>query len=162
MSDMDLFIQARDYLIETIEPTLKAYLCQIWDPCIMFIILKEIDAIINRDIVKNFPDLPSRHLPRFKYRLFAETEELEVNIQKYICRDYGLDYLGAFGMADVVYDLYHRDAYDGTGNRHFVARYGHMPDSYFSGSKTAEAEYHLGALTPLSVAYAMALQDGII
>jgi len=37
-----------------------------------------------------------------------------------------------------------------------------MPDSYFSGSKTAEAEYHLGALTPLSVAYVMALQDGII
>jgi len=47
MSDMELFIEARDYLIESIEPTLKAYLCKIWDPCIMFIILKEIDAIIN-------------------------------------------------------------------------------------------------------------------
>jgi hypothetical protein len=162
MSNMDVFIQAREYLIENVEPTLQAYICGIWDPCITFIIAREIDSIINKDLIEKFPALPSKFYPRFKYRMFEELEEIEINIQKYINTDSDLEYLGAIGMAGVLYDLYHRDAYDGSKDKYFIARYGHQHDSYFSGSKTAEAEYRLGATTPLSVAYGMAVNDGII
>ena len=44
----------------------------------------------------------------------------------------------------------------------FVAKYGHGFDEYYSGSKTAEAEYYMGMPTPLSIAYGMALEDGVI
>jgi len=162
MSNMDLFIQAREYLIENIQPTLEAYVCGIWDPYIMYILMREIDSILSKDLERHFPELKSRYRPRFKYRVWVEEDEIEVNIQKYINADYGLDYLGAVGISGVLYDLYHRDSYDGSGGRAFVARYGHEPDSYFSGSKTAEAEYKLGAYTPLSTAYGMAVADGII
>lgn len=166
MNRIELFIEARDYLIERIEPTIKAYFTGIWDPLITYIIAKEIDSLMTDEVIEKFPELPNRLQPRFKYRVF-ETEDkdganIEVNIQKYINTDYDLSYLGAVGIGSVLYDLYHRDAYDGSNDKYFIARYGHDYNSYFAGSKTAEAEYYLGAMTPLSVAYRMAMDDGII
>jgi len=160
--DINLFIQARDYLLENIDPTIQAYLCNIWDPYAKFIIAREIDSMIAHDLGEKFPELEERLQPRFKYRIHEEDNEVEMNIQKYLNTDWNLEYLGAIGMGDVLYDLYYRDAYDGSDDKYFIARYGHIYENYFSGTKTAEAEYYLGQFTPLSVAYGMAISDGII
>ncbi len=42
------------------------------------------------------------------------------------------------------------------------SKYGHGEDSVYTGSKTAEAEYYMGAFTPLAIAYGMAIDDGFI
>ena len=64
-------------------------------------------------------------------------------------------------MEGTPYDLYYRESYDFSGPL-FFAKYGHDNVSYFSGSRTAKAEYFLGAMTPLSIAYGMAIHDGFI
>ena len=168
MDNLDTFIGARDYLVQNIDPTIQAYLCNIWDPLARFIIAREINSILSKDLLEKFPELPKCLQPRFKYRVHEEPDkdgdgaEIEINIQKYICTDRNLEYLGAIGMGSVLYDLYYRNAYDGTDDKYFIARYGHLYDNYFSGTKAAEAEYYMGQFTPLSVAYGMAINDGII
>jgi len=162
MDNLDTFIGARDYLVKNIDPTIQAYLCGIWDPYSRFIIAREINSMISKELIEKFPELPEHLQPRFKYRVHEKDSEIEINIQKYICTDCNLEYLGAIGISSVLYDLYYRDAYDGTDDKYFIARYGHIYDSYFSGTKTAEAEYYMGQATPLSVAYGMAINDGII
>ena len=37
-----------------------------------------------------------------------------------------------------------------------------MTDSVYSGAKVAAAEYFQGAVTPLSIAFGMAIEDGFI
>jgi len=54
------------------------------------------------------------------------------------------------------------EAFDGTSNKLFVCKYSHLETDRISGCRTAEAEYYLGAHTPLSVAYAVAIDEGII
>lgn len=162
MKELNSFLQAREYLIETAEPTITSYYCGIWDPMIKFVVVKEINNIIKNDLVKKFPELNPKFHPRFKFRIYEEEGEVELSIQKYLNTESFLEYLGIVGIGEVLYDLYHRDAYDGSDDRFFIARYGHESDSYFSGSKTAEAEYYMGAMTPLAAAYSLAINDGII
>jgi hypothetical protein len=159
---IEQFSEAREYLVETIEPTILAYLCDVWDPMTKFVVIRELNKIIKNDLVTKFPDIENRFLPQFNYRMLDEVMEVELSIQTYYNPQPNLKYLGAASLGAVLYDLYYHDIFDGKDDPYFIARYGHLYENYMSGSKTAEAEYYLGAATPLAVAYGIALEDGIV
>ena len=165
-NNMDMFIAARDYLTETIEPMLVVYLCGIWDPLIEMVIIKELNSMIDRDLDKLFPDLPKHMRPQYAYRLFKDDQaaegEVELSIQQYLNPDRGLLFLGNYNQTDLPYDLYCAKYYDGMNDFLFYARFGHLYENHLTGSGDARSQYYLGVMTPLSVAYGMAVHDGYI
>jgi len=88
--------------------------------------------------------------------------EIQAGIQYYYNKAPGLVFLGTTSIGSDLFDCYFRDSYDPQFDYMFIARYGHNEDEYYMGSKTAQAEYHLGQHTPLSLAYGLAIEDGFI
>lgn len=162
MSNIELFTEARKYLVDTLEPTIECYLTGIWDPLIKNIIIKETNQIIDRDLGEKFPDLPAKFRPQVKIRIFENDKNIECGIQNYMNTDTQVVFLGTAAFMDSLFDFYYRISYDPRFDYVFIARYGHTPDSCFQGSKTAKVEYKTGQVTPLAFAYGMALQDGYI
>lgn len=162
-NDIEMFVAARDYLTKSIEPMLSTYLCGIWDPLIERVVIKELNNIIDKDLADMFPDLSEHMRPRYVYRLFDDNaSEIELSIQYYMNKEKGLSFLGNYNQTGVPYDLYCTPYYDGLNDFLFYARYGHVPENHMTGSANARSEYHLGMMTPLSVAYGMAVYDGYI
>ena len=169
---VDYFIEARDYLHANLEDMITTYLCGLWDPLIEFVILKELNKLIDEDMKKIFPDLPKELMPKYAYRIFKDEPdedkekldvEVEISVQQYLNKEKGLMFLGNYCQMDgIAYDLYCAPYYDGLNNFLFYARYGHVPDNCFTGSAEARSEYNLGIMSPLSVAYGMAVHDGYI
>ena len=162
MESVGGFLNAREYLVENMEATIETYLTGIWDPHIKFILVRETCNLINNDLKVRFPELDATLYPKVKFRIFEDEMNIECGIQKYINQERNLRFLGMTGVQGVFYDLYLRDSYDPREPYIFYARYGHEWDSYFSGAKTAAAEYYLGQMTPLSIAYGMAIEDGYL
>jgi len=162
MNNVEVFCEARQYLVESIAPLIDTFLTGIWDPCIKYTLIRDTTKIIDTDLSKRFCNIPKRHLPKVKFRLHDLEELTEVNIQNYYRTEPFLMFLGAAGIADEMYDFYCRGSFDPRFEHVFIAKYGHGPDDQYSGSKTAEAEYYMGMPTPLSIAYGMATEDGVI
>lgn len=162
MNNIELFQEARQHLVEAVEPMLEIYLCGIWDPYCKYVLMRETDKLIDKQLSEQFPNLSKKYLPKVKFRIIENEELTEVNIQNYYNAESFLIFLGSVGMSDELYDLYYREAFDPRFDYVFVARYGHGFEEYYSGSKTAEAEYYMGMATPLSIAYGMAMEDGVI
>lgn len=162
MTNIELFTKARDYLVNSLEPLIECYLTGIWDPHIKYVLIKETNAIINRDLGKEFPDLPAKSRPQVMFRVFEKDMNIECGIQNYVNDDSQVTFLGTAAFMDSLFDFYYRIAYDPRFDYVFIARYGHTPDSYFQGSKTAKVEYKSGQMTPLGIAYAMAIEGGYI
>lgn len=156
------FIKARDYLVNSIEPIIECYLTGMWDPHIKYVLIKEINAIIDRDLGREFPELPAKLRPQVKFRVFEKKMHIECGIQNYINSDSQVTFLGTAAFMNSLFDFYYRDAYDPRFDYVFIARYGHTSDSYFQGSKTAKVEYKSGQITPLATAYGLAIEDGYI
>jgi hypothetical protein len=159
---IELFTQAKDYLIERAEPLLMTYYCNIWDPLSKFVIFREMQKILKNEIKELVPDLPEHMRPQIRFRVWEEDSELGVAVQQYVNKERNLNYLGSAEIFPVTYDLYYTKSFDGSSNPLFVCKYSHLDEDRISGCRTAEAEYYLGAHTPLSVAYAVALDEGII
>lgn len=162
MDNIQLFIDARNYLIHNLEPLIECYLTGIWDPHIKYIIIHETNKIIAKDLEERFPDLPAKLRPKVKFRIFEEEMNIECGIQNFINTDNHLQFLGTAAFSDALFDFYYRESYDPRFDYVFIAKYGHASDSYFQGSKTAKVEYKSGQNTPLAVAYGMAREDGYI
>jgi hypothetical protein len=162
MDTVSSFLSAREYLVENMEATIETYLTGIWDPHIKFILVRETCNLINNDLKVRFPELDATLYPKVKFRIFEDEMNIECGIQTYINQERNLKFLGTSGIYGVLYDLYYRESYDPRFDYVFIARYGHEPDHYFSGSKSAQAEYYLGQITPLSIAYGMALDNGYL
>ncbi len=162
MTNLKLFMDARDYLVNTLEPLIECYMTGIWDPHIKYIIIKESNKIIDRDLAFKFPELPAKLRPQVKFRIFEEELNIECGIQNFINDDSQVTFLGTAAFMDALFDFYYRVAYDPKFDYVFIAKYGHAPDSYFQGSKTAKVEYKSGQHTPLAMAYGMACEDGYI
>ena len=162
MSNIELFIQAREYLAGSLQSLIECYLTGIWDPHIKYIIIKEANKIVDKDLKEKFPDLPAKLKPQVKFRIFEEDMNIECGIQNYMNTDPKVVFLGVASIMNSLFDFYYRVAYDPRFDYVFIAKYGHSDQSYFQGSKTAKVEYKLGKLTPLSIAYGMAIQDGYI
>ena len=162
MSNIDLFTQARDYLVSTLEPLIDCYLTGMWDPYIKYVIIKETNEIIDRDLAQKFPDLSAKLRPSVKFRIFEEDMNIECGVQNYINNDSSVTFLGTAAFIGAMFDFYYRESFDPNFDYVFIARYGHAYDSYLQGSKTAKVEYKTGQMTPLAVAYGMACDDGYI
>ena len=159
---IDQFIQAREYILTTVASKVEVFMTEMWDPLMKHIIIRETCDIIKRDLCVQFPELDSRYYPQIRFRIYEEDYNIEVGIQNYLNTERGLTFLGVTDIGSTTFDYYMRDSWDPRFDHVFVARYGHNPISAYKGSKTAEAEYIIGAVTPLSVAYGMAVEDGFI
>jgi hypothetical protein len=162
MDNIKSFCKAREYLVERMSPLIDTFLTGIWDPLIKHTLVRDTIKIIECELVGRFPELSRQLIPRVKFRIQDASEMVEVGIQNYLNQEKELAYLGSAGIGGEVFDFYYRIAYDPRFDYVFTAKYGHGYEDYYSGSKTAEAEYYLGTVTPLALAYAMALEDGII
>ena len=162
MNNIELFQEARQHLVEAIEPLIDTFLTGIWDPCIKYTLIRDTTKIIDKDLCSKFCEIPKKYLPKVKFRIHNKDEMTEVNIQNYYNSETSQTFLGAAGLGPEMYDFYYRESYDPRFDYIFTAKYGHGYEEYYSGCKTAEAEYYTGAITPLAVAYGMALEDGII
>lgn len=159
---LDDFLEARQYLYETLEEKVEVFMTGCWDPLAKFTIIKETSLIIERELEKLFPDLPKEYYPKIRFRIFDDEFQIEVGLQNYFNHDRDLVYLGTNEVESVPYDYYMRESWDPQFDYMYIARYGHDKNNKLTGSKTAKAEYYMGAMTPLSVAYAIAKEDGFI
>jgi hypothetical protein len=157
-----LFCEVREYLLATLAQKVEVFMTGMWDPLMKHIIIKETCALVNKELEYMFPDLPKEMYPQIRFRIEEQDKCIEVGLQNYLNTERNLLFLGTNDLGDVAYDYYMRDSWDPRFDHIFMARYGHDPGSVYSGSKTAEAEYMIGAVTPLSVAYGMAMEDGFI
>lgn len=162
MNNIEIFCKARQYLVESINPLIETFLTGIWDPFIKYTLIRDTTKIVDTDLSKVFNQIPKHDLPKVKFRLHDESDMIEVSIQHYYNYELHVIYLGSASIGGEAFDFYCRESYDPRFDYVFTARYGHEYDNYYSGSKTAQAEYYTGALTPLAIAYGMALDDGII
>ncbi len=162
MTNIEVFCDARQYLVEAIDPYIDTFLCGIWDPCIKFTLVRDTQNLIEKDLVAKFPEIKPKQLPKVKFRLHDDAKMTQISIQHYYNSESDLKYLGSVGIADEFFDLYYRQSYDPRFQYVFTAKYGHGFEQYYSGSKTAHAEYALGAVTPLAIAYSFALDEGVI
>jgi len=156
------FNQARDYLVSIIPIRVETFLVAMANPLVQHTLIRETTNIIEKELLDLFPTIKEEQLPQFRFRIHQEFHEVEVGVQFYFNTQNGLTYLGSTDIGTEVFDLYFRESYDPNMDFRVVARYGSSNDDYISGSKTAEAEYYLGQETPLSYAYALALEDGYI
>ncbi len=162
MNNIEIFCKAREYLVERVSPLIDTFLTGMWDPLIKYTLIRDTTKIVECELVGGFPELSRQTLPKVRFRMQDMSEMIEVSIQNYYNKDKELSYLGSAGVGGEMFDFYYRTAYDPRFNYVFTAKYGHGHDDKYSGSKTAEAEYYLGTMTPLAIAFAMALEDGII
>jgi len=160
---IDEFCSVREYIINNISQNIECFMTRIWDPMIKYVIIRETNLIINKDVIRKFPDFPEKYIPKIRFRLYENDEnDIEVEIQNYFTNEHNLTFLGAVTINSVPYDCYIRDSWDPRFKYMFSTRYGHNIESVFTGSKTAEAEYKVGSITPLSIAYSLAIDDGFI
>jgi len=162
MSNIDNFCEARKYLVEQIDPYIQTFLCGIWDPCIKFTLIRDTQKLINEDLLNKFPDVTPKYLPRVNFRLYDDVEMTQVSIQNFFNSEVSLSYLGSAGLGVESFDFYYSESFHPNFKYTYTAKFGHGFEQYYSGTKTAEAEYLLGQVTPLAVAYSMAMEDGII
>jgi len=135
MSTIELFIEARNYLVGTLEPLIECYLTGIWDPHIKYVIIKETNEIIDKDLKVKFPELSAKLRPKVKFRIFEEDMNIECGIQNFMYSENQSTFLGTSVFMDAMFDFYYRVAYDPRFDYVFIARYGHAPDHYFQGGK---------------------------
>ena len=161
-----VFEKARDYLSEIIDPILNVCFMDPLDPWMVTIVKIELDRLINRTLIREFPGLPLHLIPRYTSRVLknvgGKNFAVDLSIQHYVNEKKGLSFLGNHIHGDVCHDLYCAPYYDGTNTFIFYARYDHRLDSFTCGASSARSQYHLGLGSPLSVAYGMAVHDGYI
>lgn len=156
------FIDIRKYLMDNLIQMTEVYLTGIWDPCMKYIIIKETNSLLDRMIEKDFPDFPKKYYPKVKFRVYEDDYEIEAGVQTYINMTPELTFLGTSDLDGSAFDFYIRKSFDSSCEYMFFARYGHTSDNVYSGAKVAAAEYFQGIMSPLSVAFSMAVEDGFI
>jgi hypothetical protein len=156
------FVKIRETLTEKLESMLEVYLCGIWDPLMSHTIIKELKQIITRDIANEYPDFPTTYIPKVKVKIYKESEQLETSTQIYLNTDRSLTFLSSIELGGSFYDLYCRESWDPSVSHVFYARYGHDYNSFLKGAHSAAKEYFIGAMTPLSIAFGIAVEDGFI
>ncbi len=157
-----LFEEARNYLMRTVGQKIEIFMTSGQDSLTNHMIVRETADLIHRELKELFPKLPPKYLPKCKFRILEAEKHIEAGIQNYFNRETDLTFLGTNDISSTPFDYYMRESWDPIVDYIFVARYGHAPECEHRGSRTAEAEYYLGSITPLSVAYGIAIEDGFI
>ena len=159
---LEQFLEIRKYLTDHLADMAEVYLTGIWDPLIKFMIIKETNKLLERLMKHEFPDFPENYFPKVKFRIYDETHEIEAGVQEYLNKTPDSIFLGTSSLDGSIFDFYIRKSWDPATEYIFIAKYGHSLDNQYSGAKVAAAEYFTGAMTPLSIAFGMAVTDGFI
>jgi hypothetical protein len=156
------FIEVKDFLLDSIDDKLELFLTDIWDPFSKFVLIKELYKVIGLELHSQFPNFPKEYLPKVRLKVIDEECMIEKHIQVFFNTDTRLVLLASLDIGDVPYDLYYKKSYDPTTPYRFFAKYGHDSESIMQGSKTAAAEYFMGKCTPLSIAFQIAQEEGVV
>lgn len=159
---IEQFIYIRNSLYHKLEDLSDVLLNACLDPISKYVVIKETQNLLKRELVNENPDFPERLLPNVKIKIFEEEYTLEIGIQQYLNTDSSLNFLANIEHESNVYDLYCRKSMDPAVSHVYYAKYGHTENMFDKASKTAEAQYMLGIVTPLSTAYAFALDEGYV
>jgi len=159
---IEQYIEIRDRLMCKLQSMMEVYMTGMWDPLMRFIIIKELQQLIVSELSGEFPDFPIKYLPKIKIKVDESIFFIEAGVQMYLNTTGGLTFLGNVDHGGVSYDLYCRDSWDPSFSHVFYARYGHEEDSFEKGSKQPAAEYMMGMMTPLSIAYGFAVDEGYV
>jgi hypothetical protein len=159
---VEQFIEARQYLYDSLESKVECFLCGMWDPLMKFIIIKETNELVNRELIRMFPNLKPQYLPKVKFKMDEDEGAIEVGVQNYLNMEGDLTFLGVTEYGGIIYDFYIRESFDPNFEYIFYARNGHDPYEYEKGSKVPAAEYMMGMMTPLSIAYGFAIDEGFV
>lgn len=165
-SNVASFLKARDYIAKNIELMMHTYMAGEWNPAIEVTVIRELNNIVNKELKERFPELSIHLLPRYLCRVVREKNKdeakIELNLQQYMNKEKGLAFLGNYNRRGASYDLYCAPSWDGVNEFIFYARYGHLSDNYIAGASEARSEYYSGIMSPLSIAYGMAVHDRYI
>ena len=156
------YINIRMRLCSHIHEMAEVYLTGCWDPMMIHIIIKELKQIIVKELSHEYPDFPIEYLPKVKIKVDTDSQFIEIGVQEYFNETPDLIFLGNIEHDYVIYDLYCRDSWDPYFSHVFYARNGHEENAYEKGSKEPAAEYMMGIMTPLSIAYSFAIDEGFI
>lgn len=163
MSDSDLielFEESKNYLMEILEPSFNVYLTTELDPITSYMLLRDAKKVLYQDLSLQVPDMPEEYYPQMLFNIDCESKTFEFNIQTYLNKSTSLHFLGACEYDGVVHDMYLSPRWE--IEPWVVTRFGHDEKSCIAGSTTARSEYHLGIMTPLAIAYSMAIDLGHI
>ena len=159
---VEQYLEIRKYLTDHIANSADVYFSNIWDPYMKFIIIKETNELLERLMKFEFPDFPAKYFPKVKFRIFEDEHHIEAGVQTYLNKQTDLIFLGTNELGGSEFDFYIGKSLDPNTEYMFFAKYGHACECQYSGAKVAAAEYFQGAMTPLSVAFGMAVEDGFI
>lgn len=159
---VDQYIEIRDHLFHNLYSLTELCFTEIWDPIIKYNLIQETNKLIDQQLKCFFPNFPCIYLPKVKFKVNDDEREIEAGIQMFLNTIPDLKFLGTNEMGDDIYDLYIRESWDSNFSHVFYAKYDHPDNAFLKGSKVAAAEYMIGKVTPLSVAYSYALDEGYI
>lgn len=163
MSDNDLiemFQESRNYLLDVIQPSFDVYLSALWDPMCRHILLMDTKKALYQDVSLEFPSLPSEYFPQMLFEVDDKEQIFEFTIQTYLNIMPSLNFLGACEYDGVLHDMYLSPRFE--IEPWVISRYGNLDENFMSGSFSARSEYHLGIMTPIAIAYSMAVDSGYI
>jgi len=159
---IEQYIHIRDRLMEQLQPMMEVYATGMWDPLMRFMIVKDLQSVVDKQLSYEFPDFPISYMPKIKIKVDESIHFIEAGVQAFLNKTKGLMFLGNVDHGGATYDLYCRESWDPHFSHVFYARYGHEEESYDKGSKEPAAEYMMGIQTPLSIAYSFAIDEGYI
>lgn len=156
------YIKIRYKITQDLQTMIEVYLTGTWDPLIKHCIIKELQQLIVRQLSYEFPDFPIAYLPHIKISFNDDIHFIGASVQEYLNTDSSLIFLGNIEYDNCVHDLYCRESWDPNFSHVFYTKYGHDEYSFEKGSKKPATEYMMGILTPLSIAYELAISEGYI
>ena len=159
---VEQYIHIRDTLMNKLQSMMEVYMTGMWDPLMRHIIIKEIQSLVVTDLSREFPDFPVSYLPHIKIKVCEDIHFIEAGVQSYLNKMRDMIFLGNVDHGGATYDLYCRDSWDSNFSHVFYARYGHDDELFDKGAKEPAAEYMMGMMTPLSIAYGFAVDEGYI
>jgi hypothetical protein len=156
------FEEAREFISNKIEEYAEVYIPMGLDPINKANIIRELNKISRQELKLKFPNFSDSLYPSFVLKLIEEQMELEISVQCFLNKTGSLLYLGSCDFEEQTYDLYYDKLSTAISFPTVLAKYDHEDHCYISGSKSAEVDYQMQTVTPLSIAYKIALDDGYI
>jgi hypothetical protein len=156
------FEKARDFISDKVDEYAGIFVPIGLDAINKLNVIRGLQIIARQELKAQFPSLPEILYPKFVFKIHEEDMEVEVSIQCFINKTPSLTYLGSCDFEEQTYDLYYDQLSTQIMFPTVLAKYDHEDHCYITGSKSAEVDYQMQTVTPLSIAYKMAVDDGYI
>jgi len=102
------FIKIRNHTIFSATEKMQTFVSDIWDPFIKFTITKEINKMLDTELIKLYPDFPKNLFPQIRIKIDESEKLIEIGIQTYLNQNPELNFLGVSDFDNNTYDFYVR------------------------------------------------------